>query len=251
MKIRHLLLFCTPFLTITNYYTQIGINTNNPKGILHIKGSKNNVTEQNDLVIDSEGRVGIGKISTGQKLELQNSNTASVPSIKYEDGNQREGFVLVSDALGNASWQPLQVNNIVNGNFGYIANSTTINGTLSYVNTYIDLPTGISILNFTATFENRTSNNVNVQWAISTTNTTAGIIDVVYSSPSPRSADVSSGYAYNPVMGSSIINNNSGATKRYYLLARIINPNGGAITGTATYSGEGRIFAIPFGNNTL
>jgi hypothetical protein len=51
------------------------------------------------IVIDGLGHVGINNGTPDAFLDV-------VGSFQYDDGNQQAGYVLTTDALGNASWQP-------------------------------------------------------------------------------------------------------------------------------------------------
>lgn len=72
---------------------------------------------------------------TAENLTLQN--------LQYTDGNQADGYVLTSDALGNATWQPESSAEIVPSNVIYVhptySNTgqfrSTVAGALTYANT--------------------------------------------------------------------------------------------------------------------
>lgn len=93
-------------------FSQVGINTTNPLGILHIDGAKDNPAsgtpnasqQANDIVATADGRLGIGTLSPTARLEL---NTASGSALKITDGTQGIGKVLTSDASGLAIWQSI------------------------------------------------------------------------------------------------------------------------------------------------
>lgn len=59
---------------------------------------RNGGTRQVDMMIDANGRIGIGTESPAAKLHVNGDLVVS-------DGSQAAGFVLVSDATGKASWQ--------------------------------------------------------------------------------------------------------------------------------------------------
>lgn len=101
---------------------QVGINTTNPQGVLHVDGNKDNsltgvpsVAQQaNDFVVTSSGRIGIGTTAPSTKIEIQTGGTTITPisGFKLVDGNQKEGRLLMSDANGLGTWQSLTNKNI-------------------------------------------------------------------------------------------------------------------------------------------
>lgn len=92
-------------------YSQVGINTQNPQGIFHIDGAKDNALagvpttaqQYDDFLVTNTGRLGLGTNSPTVKLEI---NTNSVNGgIRILDGTQASGKVLTSDANGVGTWQ--------------------------------------------------------------------------------------------------------------------------------------------------
>lgn len=97
-------------------FSQVGINTENPKGTFNIDGGKDNPTtgsahtatqQLNDFTVLQNGNVGVGTINPSQKLEIQTGGTTTDPvtGFKLADGNQGESKVLTSDATGIGTWQ--------------------------------------------------------------------------------------------------------------------------------------------------
>lgn len=91
-------------------YAQVGINTTDPNGIFHIDGKGNNngagTKYYDDLIVDDEGNLGLGRRSTGAKVDILSSeNTKLIPGFRLEDGNEAEGRVLTSDNNGFATWK--------------------------------------------------------------------------------------------------------------------------------------------------
>ena len=62
----------------------------------------------NSKIKDTYGRVLQRDPTTGELQDLDGSNPATLvfdrTTILYDDGNQSSGYVLTSDASGNASW---------------------------------------------------------------------------------------------------------------------------------------------------
>ncbi|MCA6067793.1 hypothetical protein JI747_011430 [Chryseobacterium sp. RG1] len=106
-RITFLCLISFMFIAGNNTKAQkIGINTASPKTgtILHIDAQKNtsaagDINCEDDVVIDSEGKMGIGKctVSTDTKLEINGK-------FRLSEGASNEK-ILMSDQNGNASWQ--------------------------------------------------------------------------------------------------------------------------------------------------
>lgn len=97
------------FLSINLCQSQVGINTKVPLGIFHFDGKGDNQTAPtnaqvaNDLIVTSDGYVGIGTINPGVKLEI---NTRGLKSgLKLVDGNEGESRALMSDAQGVGTWR--------------------------------------------------------------------------------------------------------------------------------------------------
>ena len=74
------------------------------------------------MVILKNGNAGLGTSTPDTTLHL-------IGQFKYDDGNQADGYVLISDADGNASWQelftPLEINNNILRPSSIVDNSVT------------------------------------------------------------------------------------------------------------------------------
>ncbi|MDR2118569.1 MAG: hypothetical protein LBP25_03430 [Tannerellaceae bacterium] len=88
----------------------IGINTENPRGVLHIDGSSNNpaagavdtLQASDDVLIDAEGRLGVGLAEPAAKVDIRVVGTGG--AIRIRDGSEGAGKVLISDASGRGRW---------------------------------------------------------------------------------------------------------------------------------------------------
>lgn len=109
-------LFLVSLAMGTMTFSQVGINTQNPQGIFNVDGGKDNpvsgtghtaAQQLNDFTVLADGNVGIGTIAPTQKLEVQTGGTSTSPvtGFKLTDGNQKQGYVLTSDANGVGTWK--------------------------------------------------------------------------------------------------------------------------------------------------
>jgi hypothetical protein len=111
-KICTLGLLCCGLFTTAQAQTEeaVGINTENPKGVLHIDGAANNPSSgiispaqaADDVVIDESGRLGIGVTAPAAKVHIYSDTPGE--ALRIVDGTQGDGKVLISDADGKASW---------------------------------------------------------------------------------------------------------------------------------------------------
>lgn len=83
----------------------VGINTETPRGVLHIDGGATDSQPADDVLIDSGGRLGAGLTAPEAKVDL--SAAAEGDALRIADGTQGEGKVLTSGADGAASWTTL------------------------------------------------------------------------------------------------------------------------------------------------
>ncbi|MEK6511754.1 hypothetical protein [Myroides odoratimimus] len=91
-------------------YSQLGVNTSLPLQPLHIDGKKDNPlfekpnAEQikNDVVLDDEGKIGVGTINPNFKLDILSDTRGA---IRIADGTQGESKVLMSNENGVGTWQ--------------------------------------------------------------------------------------------------------------------------------------------------
>lgn len=85
-------------------FAQIGVNTDNPQQLFHIDAQRNTSGTTNisdDVVIDSNGNMGIGTISPTAKLHIATNTVA----LRLQDGTQGSKKMLYSkDTNGSLSW---------------------------------------------------------------------------------------------------------------------------------------------------
>lgn len=133
-------------------YSQVGINTIEPQGILHIDaGTKNDTSD--DIVVSLSGNLGIGTTSPTAKIQIKTNGTSSIPvqGFKLIDGTQGAGKLLISDADGVAKWGNLIGSAAVLGEVG-VTNTTFLSniansGYIAYSGMYITLNKGDYFIN--------------------------------------------------------------------------------------------------------
>jgi hypothetical protein len=210
-------------------------------------------TSSNELMrIKGNGNIGIGTPSPSQKLEINGK-------IKITDGTQGNGKVLISDANGVGTWETnITITPAVTGVFAgggaTFGNGTPTGGTTAnfYTTTYIDLPPGKWMVFGTYLLNGILASDAGVfiRTFLSDTNTGTGAC-----SPNIVSGCLLSGILQGPVEfglanGQTIINNNTGATKRYYMWANMAKygttPTDFNINGIGSNSWtENQLTAIP------
>lgn len=172
--------------------------------------------------IKGNGNVGIGTSAPVQKLDIAGK-------IKITDGSQANGRILVSDADGVGTWtNNIAITPAVVGVFasngatfgnGYGAGITTPN---FYCNAYIDLPPGKWMVFGTYLLNGYLAADASVF-----VRTSFSCSNVAYTGCDIVTGALISGVLTGPSQfglanGQTVLNNASGATKRYYLWASII-----------------------------
>jgi len=166
MKKNCLLILMT--LSFQCVFSQIGINTPNPQGILHIDGQKDNpvsgptftpAQQSNDILVNSTGKIGVGTLVPVTKVDARNSGNgaigfgaSSLTALAADEGAVRYNNG-VEYSNGN-EWLPLLTAQPTNNKVIVIAAKTNNN---------VKLATP-SIPTITAGLQNRASNYL-VDWS--------------------------------------------------------------------------------------
>jgi len=151
-----------PLVGVNFYRNKMVISTNNTSDGMVIKSKSDDpsatlwfeIDGASNMVLKGDGNAGSGNGFLGLRLnpdgtEMPSSNlqiggTGTTGTFKYRDGNQQNGYVLTSDASGNASWSqsPPFTGGTVTGstNFTGGVSANTISAT-----TYQNLPTEIQV----------------------------------------------------------------------------------------------------------
>ncbi|NDW09306.1 hypothetical protein [Dysgonomonas sp. 520] len=130
MKKNILILFM--FLAVTTLKAQVGVNTENPQGIFHIDGQRDtsgNTNISDDVVVDTQGRVGVGTNSPQTKVDIRAASEGA--GFRLQDGSQGNGKVLTTDGNGNGTWREPGV---AYARLGNIPNNPTTNPVLDVTN---------------------------------------------------------------------------------------------------------------------
>lgn len=250
-----------PFVLCSLVDAQVGINTPNPQGAFHLDGGKDNprsgspsaAQQANDLIITSDGNVGIGTINPSVKLDISSSNPGA---IKIVDGSQADSKVLMSDANGVGTWKtPASIRATANGVFPSPSTNVSSNngsGTL-YSGIYMDLTEGKWAVNVGLTISN-TSNTSRI-WLHSYLSTSsssvqrtgfthlgpAGSNTAFASVISPYTGSNTNDGTLSMLSGSSIINVTSASVRIFLLIEN--KPTGNWSFGTGAY--ENYMYAVP------
>ncbi len=108
------------FISATSIgFSQVSINTNNPKALLHIDGASSVATTNpstgtitpaqaaDDVVVTSEGKIGIGILDPETKVDIIGPSTGS---IRIVDGSEGDNKLLVADGTSATStWKRVGV----------------------------------------------------------------------------------------------------------------------------------------------
>lgn len=203
-------------------FSQVGINTQNPQGILHVDGAKDNPTsgapsatqQANDFIVTTSGNVGVGTTTPTRKLEIVSSTT---PSFRLNDGSQQTGYYLMSDANGNGSWKSLTTSVFADlPATGYSGSVSTSSSDPKYTGISITLPPGkwlvLTNVVLRASTDPTGGNGawVRLQWSRtqntpSTTGITGSLNSGIYVAP------------YGNATGNTIIDNSSSTNSIFYL----------------------------------
>lgn len=144
MKNKILLLLVSLFLVIISY-GQVGINTQNPRGLFHIHGGTTASTT-NDLIVSTDGNVGIGTLpNSTAKLHIAGNEFVSgiakfggiathTASAQLELGDSNKGFLPNRVALTSST----DKTTVLNPAQGMVVYNTSISPTLGTGLVYYD-----------------------------------------------------------------------------------------------------------------
>lgn len=102
-------------LSVMIAYSQVAINTVDPKGIFYIDGKSDNTTAaadryKNDVMVDTVGSIILGQpilpVTSIAKVDI--TTDVAYGALKIADGGEGEGMVLLGDANGYARWGQLK-----------------------------------------------------------------------------------------------------------------------------------------------
>lgn len=119
-EIKIIIILCFNF-SILSVHSQIGINTTQPKVLLHIESSTNSTPNNsnnsyiNSIAITSDGNVGIGTIEPTNKLTIEASDSYS--DLHLPNGASAGSVLRAKDKDGNAYWSdgPLNFYTVIIG----------------------------------------------------------------------------------------------------------------------------------------
>lgn len=136
LKLFSLLLLIFFSVLNINSQTLIGINTKNAQKIFHIDGAGDNVATglptatqlANDVIIDEQGRLGIGLLP---QYALDILSTSATTGLKIQDGSEAASKVMTSSNDGTGSWQFVGSLPVISGNLTPAGISIPLRSTLT------------------------------------------------------------------------------------------------------------------------
>lgn len=243
-------------LATISLQAQIGINTESPQTLLHIDAKSNNsilgvptaAEILDDVVVTSEGSIGVGTIAPKRKLHIVTGGKVGTPKVGFriEDGNQGLNKVLLSDANGVANWQTAPSPPALLAYRNPTAPNIPTNVTTFYnTGSYIDLPPGkwfvtVNTLVYAGVAASSSIHDrvfchasFTETSAMSTSLTSANISTDV--KDKKQIAKMVVKRSFNVLIGSFIIINSTENTKRYYYMFGSIVQLGTSL-GTGSFS---------------
>lgn len=272
------LLLCATFMVNFSMSAQVGINTANPQAILHIDGAKNNETagvvspgnQVDDVVVTSNGFVGIGVNTPQRSLDIKTQGTSVTPisGLKIQDGTQNENYVITSDSNGNGLWKPVALTLTRGVNGVGVSVPWVQTGLYTYTGSYIDLAPGkwlVTIIQLVAPVGTSLTAN-DWMWLRSSFSDDPSLViggngtisTDISSGPGPRlmsaliqgpTSMVGANSRYSMTSGNIYLDNTSGTTKRYkYIVGNSLvagTTTGASINGYGGGWSENLIYAVP------
>lgn len=137
MKKNEIALLILSLCCIAGIKAQIGIQTESPLGIVHIDAAKDNSSAPtatqllNDVIIDSNGNIGLGVSAPTARLEIADISSTSTMPLRIEDASTFSNKVLESvTSDGRAKWtqQPISYTQmyVANTNQYYVYAAETV-----------------------------------------------------------------------------------------------------------------------------
>lgn len=242
MKVIYILFFINSVCAMA----QIGVNTDAPKSLFHIDGLHNNTASsgfEDDVVITTEGNIGIGNITPDTKMTIKTKGTSSnvIKGFRLKNGTQANGLLLTSDASGVASWQTLPafrspINAVVGSGVNIpLASAGT---RYYYTGTYIDLAPGKWMLNIVMLLPNSGGTLGTMYFLVSTLSDSSTTLAPSQDIASDNTTVSGTGFGarHSLLIGNIILHNKTTATKRYYYVGGRVE-NGSAVNVTLSQFG--------------
>lgn len=118
MNMKKTILLILSLLMLGLLQAQVGINTKYPRAVFHLDGAGDNPSDNttplsaaqlsNDVIITSDGNVGIGTSPTTSKLEIVTNINGK--GFRLQDGSQKAGsFLKCIDNSGHSQWDYMEL----------------------------------------------------------------------------------------------------------------------------------------------